>query len=110
MYIDNRLDQGKSIISDRRAKSRELHGGAEDGYEDAVMDSSSDSDIPLAKIIQGSRTTPIISSDSNIPLPKITRGSRATAIFSSDSDIPLTIPNLERPFLAKYATAGGNLF
>ena len=37
-------------MSDRRAKNWELHDGAEDGFEDAAMDSSSDSDIPLAKI------------------------------------------------------------
>ena len=65
--IDNRLDQGKSIKSDRRAKNWELHDGVEDGYEDAVKDSSSDSDIPLAKISHGSRTTPIPTSHRKQP-------------------------------------------
>ena len=122
IYFDNRSDQGKSIISDRRAKSWELHDGAEDGHEDAVMDSYSDSDIPLAKIIYGSRATPIFSSYSDIPLARITHGSRATPIFSSDSDNPLAkithgsratpipICNRKRPSLAKLATAGSNLF
>ena len=40
---ENTYRSKKSIISDRRAKSWELHDGAEDGYENAVMDSSSDS-------------------------------------------------------------------
>ena len=103
MYIDNHLDQGKSIISDRRARSWVLHDGAEHGYEDAVNDSSSDSDsgIPLAKNIHGSRATPILSSDSDIPLVKITHGSRAT---------PILISNRKRPTLAKLATAVDNLF
>ena len=104
--------------------SLELHDGAVDGYEDAVIDSSSDgdSDIPLVKIIHGSQATPIFSSVSDIPLAKITHGSRATPIFSPDSDIPLAkithgiratpipISNRKRPTLAKLATAGGNLF
>ena len=86
------------------------------------MDSCSDSDIRLAKIIYGNRSTPIFSSDSDIPLARITHGSRATPIFSSDSGIPLAktthgsratpipICNRKRPSLAKLATAGSNLF
>ena len=46
-------------MSDRWAKNWELHDGAEEGYEDAVMDSSSELDIPLAKISQGNQTTAI---------------------------------------------------
>ena len=74
------------------------------------MDSSSDSDIPMIKIIQGSRATLIFSSDSDIPMAKITHGSRANPVIFSDSDIPLTISHRKRPTLAKMATAGGNLF
>ena len=46
-------------MSDRRVKNWELHDGAEDGYEDAVLDSSSGSDIPLVKITHRNRATPI---------------------------------------------------
>ena len=42
-------------MSDRRARNWELHNETKDGYEDADMDFSSDSEasIPLAKICSG---------------------------------------------------------
>ena len=59
--VDNHLGQGKSILSDRRAMNWELHDGAEDVYEDADMDLSSDSEanIPLARISSENRKIPI---------------------------------------------------
>ena len=59
--VDNRLVQGKFILSDRRAMDCELHDGAEDGYEDADMDLPSDSEanFPLPKISSGNRKIPI---------------------------------------------------
>ena len=59
--VDNHLGQGKLILSDRRAMNWEPHDGAEDVYEDADMDLSSDSEanIPLAKISSGNRKIPI---------------------------------------------------
>ena len=59
--VHNRLDQGKSITSDHRDWNWELHDGAEDRYEHADMDVSSDpkANIPLTKISSGNRTTPI---------------------------------------------------
>ena len=48
--LDNHLDKGKSVLSERRARSWELHDGAEDGYLDADMGTQSDSkdNLPLA--------------------------------------------------------------
>ena len=48
-------------MSDRRDRNWELHDGAQDGYEDAHMNFSSESEAnnPLAKFLSGNRTTPI---------------------------------------------------
>ena len=43
-FLDNRLDKGKSIWSDHRARNWELHDGVEDGCLDAEMDTHSDSE------------------------------------------------------------------
>ena len=62
-------------MSDRWVKNWELHDGAEEGYEVAVMDSSSELDIPLAKISHGNRTTPIPISHRKRPtISKLTTG------------------------------------
>ena len=39
IFFEYRLDQGKSIISDHRAKNRELHDGTQDEYADADIES-----------------------------------------------------------------------
>ena len=51
--FDDRLDKGKSILSNRRASNWELHDGAEDGYLDENKDSPSDPEesLPLAQTI-----------------------------------------------------------
>ena len=61
LSVVTRLDQGKSILSYHRARKWELNDGAEDGYADADMELSSDSEtnLPLATISSGYRTTTI---------------------------------------------------
>ena len=48
--FNNRLDKGKSILSNQRARNWELHDGGEDGYLDADMDTQSDN-LLLAQTI-----------------------------------------------------------
>ena len=56
--FDNRLDKGKSILSNRRGRNWELHDGAEDGYFDEDKNSPSDPEdnLPLAQIIPSTLT------------------------------------------------------
>ena len=58
IFFDDRLDKGKTILSNRRAGNWELHDGAEDGYLDEDKDSPSDPEdnLPLAQTIPSTLT------------------------------------------------------
>ena len=55
--FDDHLDEGKSILSNRRASNWELHDGAEDGYLGEEKDQDPEENLPLANAITN-RTTP----------------------------------------------------
>ena len=59
--FDDRLDKGKSILSNRRASNWELHDGAEGGYLEEEKDSPSDTEdsLPLAQTLPSTHMTEV---------------------------------------------------